>query len=480
MIKSFKIIKTCLIITVFSFCSLSSAPSLPSNFNNCEVSLDESLKTIQEIKTNNNINFDIRIVREVTDREECIDMVLGTNLEQGSKIQEGSLVDLVVGIKKNEVTEAVLDSEYDLYIKQLKDKNIEELNLIVSPKFGNPATNIIVDNQNIITYIKSENPFNYKFMFSEAEGFIYGVDQENNITKLLDISAKTKRDRESGLHTFDFLEINEKDYLIITYAGLDEYYYLSSFEILSNNELGDEAPLAILGNIENSNVHFGGKILQKDNEVILCLGDLWSPGNSAKFDTFWGKVLSFPKKDLLEKPITDINDSRVNFIGYGLRNPWSCFFQDSNLIIPDVGNSHWEEINIIQNVNSIDSPLFFGWPWFEAFFNANYQNTPVDDETKSNLIDEAQFPQYLYPHANNFCAIIGGTELKESSKWQDYFFVGDFCTGTIWAINNKKDTELVVLEKNLMPFSITTINDSGNGTLFIGTTSGQIIEVVLP
>ena len=69
-------------------------------------------------------------------------------------------------------------------------------------------------------------------MFSEAEGFIYGVDQENNITKLLDISAKTKRDRESGLHTFDFLEINEKDYLIITYAGLDEYYYLSLLKFI--------------------------------------------------------------------------------------------------------------------------------------------------------------------------------------------------------------------------------------------------------
>lgn len=100
MIKSLKIIKTCLLLTIFSFCSSSSTPSLPSNFNNCEVSLDESLKTIQEIKTNNNINFDIRIVREVTDRDECIDMVLGTNLDQGSEIQEGSLVDLVVGIKK--------------------------------------------------------------------------------------------------------------------------------------------------------------------------------------------------------------------------------------------------------------------------------------------------------------------------------------------------------------------------------------------
>tara|TARA_Y100000768_G_scaffold252198_1_gene191615 strand:- start:442 stop:561 length:120 start_codon:yes stop_codon:yes gene_type:complete len=39
---------------------------------------------------------------------------------------------------------------------------------------------------------------------------------------------------------------------------------------------------------------------------------------------------------------------------------------------------------------------------------------------------------------------------------------------------------VIVLEKNLIPYSITTINDSGNETLLVGTTSGQIIEVTLP
>ena len=38
----------------------------------------------------------------------------------------------------------------------------------------------------------------------------------------------------------------------------------------------------------------------------------------------------------------------------------------------------------------------------------------------------------------------------------------------------------IALEKNLIPYSITTINDSGNETLLVGTTSGQIIEVTLP
>jgi len=472
--------KYILIFLVISFCSTSTSPSLPENFNNCLISLDESLEDIQQIKNENEINFEIRIVREPTEREECVDMILGTNLEQGSRIDNGDVVDLVVGIKKDEITETVLDTEYDLYLQQLEDKNIEELNLIIAPNFGTSIPNIIIEDQNVVTFIRKENPLNYKFMFSEAEGYVYGVDSDNKVNMVLDISDKTVREREAGLHTFDFLNIDATNYLIITYSGTDNNYHLSAFEILDNLQLGEEQTLALLGDIDGKTVHLGGKILQKNDDIILCLGDVNSPGTSAKFDTLWGKIISFPKINLLKQPVTTFNDERISFIGYGLRNPWSCFFQENNLIIPDVGNSHWEEINIIKNLDINNEPVFFGWPWYEAYFNANYNNTPVDEETKNSLIEQAQFPLFLYPHANNYCAIIGGTELKDTSKWEGYFFVGDFCTGTIWAINIENQSELIVLEKNLIPFSITTINDSGNETLLVGTTSGQIIEVVLP
>tara|TARA_B100000674_G_scaffold102134_1_gene74503 strand:+ start:13409 stop:14842 length:1434 start_codon:yes stop_codon:yes gene_type:complete len=472
--------KYILIFLVISFCSTSTSPSLPENFNNCLISLDESLEDIQQIKNENEINFEIRIVREPTEREECVDMILGTNLEQGSRIDNGDVVDLVVGIKKDEITETVLDTEYDLYLQQLEDKNIEELNLIIAPNFGTSIPNIIIEDQNVVTFIRKENPLNYKFMFSEAEGYVYGVDSNNKVNMVLDISDKTVREREAGLHTFDFLNIDATNYLIITYSGTDNNYHLSAFEILDNLQLGEEQTLALLGDIDGKTVHLGGKILQKNDDIILCLGDVNSPGTSAKFDTLWGKIISFPKINLLKQPVTTFNDERISFIGYGLRNPWSCFFQENNLIIPDVGNSHWEEINIIKNLDINNEPVFFGWPWYEAYFNANYNNTPVDEETKNSLIEQAQFPLFLYPHANNYCAIIGGTELKDTSKWEGYFFVGDFCTGTIWAINIENQSELIVLEKNLIPFSITTINDSGNETLLVGTTSGQIIEVVLP
>ena len=72
------------------------------------------MNELQELKTSNELIFEVRIVREITDRDECIDMVLGTNLPQGAELENGKLVDLVVGIKKDEVTETVKATEYDL------------------------------------------------------------------------------------------------------------------------------------------------------------------------------------------------------------------------------------------------------------------------------------------------------------------------------------------------------------------------------
>ena len=175
-----------------------------------------------------------------------------------------------------------------------------------------------------------------------------------------------------------------------------------------------------------------------------------------------------------------MDDERISIVAYGLRNPWSCFPQESNLILLDVGNSHWEEVNIIKDFNNVTEPVFFGWPWLESYFDANYKNTPVTDEVKFEQIESTQFPTYLYPHANDYCAIIGGTTIENSNKWKDYFFVGDFCTGTIWAIDHKQKTKLKILDKDIIPYSITTIQDSGNETLLVGTTSGNIFEINLP
>ena len=478
-INTLKRLQVYVFIILFSFCSQKTA-AIPSEFNNCQVSLDTALEELKLIESNFAISLNIRIVREITDRDECIDQVLGTNLEQGADLKDGSLIDLVVGIKKDEVTEYVKETELDLYLSQLEEKDLLDINLISASSFGSGSIEVLKEGLGVITHIEKDNNLGFSFIFSEASGRISGLNQNGQVTELLDISDKTIRNREAGLHTFVFKTIEEKDYLLATYSGTDSNYYLSAFEIVDGVIQKNEIIISTFEFSSDTDVHFGGKIFFDNDYLYFCTGDQNSPGNSAKFYSPWGKVLKIQNLNLLTEPLNSMDDERISIVAYGLRNPWSCFPQESNLILLDVGNSHWEEVNIIKDFNNVTEPLFFGWPWLESYFDANYKNTPVTDEVKFEQIESTQFPTYLYPHANDYCAIIGGTTIENSNKWKDYFFVGDFCTGNIWAINNSKDSKLSVLSRDIIPYSITTISDSNNETLILGTTSGEIIEIFLP
>ena len=470
---------TFLIILFFGMCSSSNDITLPSSFNNCEVSLNSALDELKSIKEQNSLNFEYRIVREQTTRDECVDMVLGTNLPQGSAISDSSLIDLVVGVKKDEITESVIKSEYELYMQQIMDMKIENLNLLDSQLFGEGKISNYFEGVGVISHISHSNPLGYDVVFSVAEGIIYGL--KNGIQEtLLDVSDITKKESEAGLHSFNFFELENNINLTITYSGLDNYYYFSSYEVKDNVvNLSTKKDIAKFETNENK-VHFGGKILKYKETAVLCLGDLNSPGNSAKFDTPWGKIISLDFKSGYESTFTNINSENIDVIAYGFRNPWSCFLENETIVVPDVGNSHWEEINFIENFEAQEEPQFYGWPWLESFFDANYTNEPVSNDIKEQQLQNNVKPSYIFPHANGYCAVIGGTDLNSSRKWNGYVFVGDFCTGTIWAIDHKQKTKLKILDKDIIPYSITTIQDSGNETLLVGTTSGSIFEINLP
>ena len=196
------------IFFLIGMCSTSSEVSLPSEFNNCVVSLDSALDQLKNLKDESNLDFEYRIVREETTRDECIDMVLGTNLEQGSVLSNDSLIDLVVGVKKNEITESVQKSEYELYMENIK-LGVNSLNLLDAQLFGNAEISNFFEGVGVISHISKSNSLGYEIVFSIAEGVIYGI-KDGILVVLLDISDITIKESESGLHSFEFIEINSQ------------------------------------------------------------------------------------------------------------------------------------------------------------------------------------------------------------------------------------------------------------------------------
>ena len=144
--------------------------------------------------------------------------------------------------------------------------------MIETPSFGEASVNNIVEGSNIITYIRNENPLNSKFLFSEAEGFIYGVDSNSQKILLLDISNKVFRDGEAGLHTFDFITINDKTKLIgltLSSATISKLLYYSCYGIIEYNTGIDKETINLYWKNACSGANFAEKEPNKSNIINI-------------------------------------------------------------------------------------------------------------------------------------------------------------------------------------------------------------------
>jgi hypothetical protein len=90
----------------------------------------------------------------------------------------------------------------------------------------------------------------------------------------------------------------------------------------------------------------------------------------------------------------------------GLRNPWRFSFQAGTLLIGDVGNHTWEEVDVIPR--GAPPGTDFGWPDVEG------PGGPTP-------------PAIVHRHSDGWCAITGGYVMRGR------YVYGDLCTGKLWS-----------------------------------------------
>lgn len=114
----------------------------------------------------------------------------------------------------------------------------------------------------------------------------------------------------------------------------------------------------------------------------------------------------------------------------GLRNPWRFSFDAANdeLIIADVGQGAWEEVN---RVPGNSSGLNFGWPCREGRNDFNVNKICIGALTE---------PVYEYSHAGGNCSITGGYVYRGSRlPIEGLYIFGDWCTERIWLAERSGD-----------------------------------------
>ncbi|WP_436643655.1 PQQ-dependent sugar dehydrogenase [Microbaculum sp. FT89] len=183
--------------------------------------------------------------------------------------------------------------------------------------------------------------------------------------------------------------------------------------------------------------HNGGQLqFGPDGLLYIATGDGGGSGdgfdNARKLDRLLGKILRINPRQKRKRAyrIPKSNPfvgkpGRDEIFAYGLRNPWRFAFDGNRLLIGDVGQGAWEEVNILTLAEA--SGANFGWPQYEG-------NAVYDDNRPGP--DAPTFPVFVYDHSGGRCSITGGHIVRDPAipAMTGRYVYGDFCSGEVRSI----------------------------------------------
>lgn len=345
------------------------------------------------------------------------------------------------------------------------------------------------------------------------KGFIHIIENGKTLkAPFLDISDRVHGSltpgSEEGLLGLAFHpDYANNGYFYVNYVNKNDSTIVSRFSTSDEINIADkDSEINILGIPQPYGNHNGGHLTfgPKDGFLYIGLGDggKWGdPYNNAQnLNTLLGSILrididsgepySIPK----DNPFFGQGYNKEEIFCYGLRNPWRFSFdrETNDLIIGDVGQDLWEEINWTSWEESRGGN--FGWRTMEA----NHCYNPEDFCDTTGLI----MPVHEYPNNAAYMKILIGMDDKEATGcsvtggyvyrgkdikhlWGTYIF-GDYCTGRIWSfkLRNGKPTAFTNIRKEIkrnsknVPIFISSFGEDNSGELYVVDYLGAVYKFI--
>ncbi|MDA0754026.1 MAG: hypothetical protein O3A49_05055 [Candidatus Marinimicrobia bacterium] len=351
---------------------------------------------------------------------------------------------------------------------------------------------------------------NKNYYVLEKSGRLYKIDLINsNLELMIDFSEKVDDSNDRGAKGFAFSK-NKKTFAIsyvneLKQLKVDLYSYENNF----NDFKFEKNLLSIQNEYDSISWHYGGHIIWSENfdSYVTGIGDFTPAGplsrtneNPLRTNSFIGKLILLNDEVEIsyeyEVLKNNIQKSNVNILAIGLRNPWQFFEIGEFFVIPDVGFSVNEELNITK----IDKfPVNFGWPVYEGellseeidnlknynlllnLYEKGIKTSSIVDYTKENSTK----PVFTYNHqpVEEYYrgAIVGGDIFTGNTDFQDTVIFGDHVSGELFLLNITNKSVLI------SPFayvqggiSSIKIFDEIKNTVIVSTMSGDIhiIEIL--
>jgi glucose/arabinose dehydrogenase len=293
---------------------------------------------------------------------------------------------------------------------------------------------------------------------ADGSGRIFVVQQGGKIrivrdgtlvaSPFLDISARITSGGERGLLGLAFHPGYPTDpRLFVDYTDAKGDTQVSSFIATPSRPdvVDPTSEVKILHVAQPYANHNGGAVVfGPDGFLYISTGDGGGGGdphgNGQSLGTLLGKILRIDVDrtagDLTyaippDNPFVGKAGARAEIYLYGLRNPWRISFDRAtrDLWIGDVGQNAWEEVDVARAGTSGEN---YGWNTMEG----NHCFNPSSGCVTTGLT----LPVAEYSHSAG-CTVIGGNVYRGSTQpvlGGGYLF-GDYCSGTIWAIDPSRD-----------------------------------------
>jgi glucose/arabinose dehydrogenase len=293
------------------------------------------------------------------------------------------------------------------------------------------------------------------------------------------VQLVNSRDSERGLLGLAFHpKYAENGLFYVNYTNLNGDTVVARYQVSADKDRADANSQQVLLTVAQPYPnHNGGMIaFGPDGYLYVGMGDGGSggdpQGNAQNPNTLLGKILRIDVDGgtPYSIPAGNAPGGLAEIWALGLRNPWRFSFDrlTGDLLIGDVGQNQWEEIDILPGGILGGSNL--GWDYYEG--THTYEGNPP---AGTSLI----FPVIEYPHNGGKCSVTGGYTYRGTQfpDWQGVYLYGDYCAGLVWgaipdANGNWQTAELFKVQAALASFG-----EDESGELYLLDLNGSIYKL---
>ncbi|MGH9336914.1 MAG: PQQ-dependent sugar dehydrogenase, partial [Vicinamibacteria bacterium] len=322
----------------------------------------------------------------------------------------------------------------------------------------------------------------------EQEGVVRIIDNGAVLpTPFLDLTAIVANSGERGLLGLAFHpSYAQNGFFYVNYTDLSGNTVIARYSVSGDADVANPASASILLQVVQPFANHNGGMMQfgpLDGYLYIALGDGGSGndpfGHGQNKNTLLGSILRIdvdggsPYAIPAGNPYLGV-DGADEIWAIGLRNPWRFSFdrETGDLLIGDVGQSRWEEIDF--QPAGTDGGLNFGW--------AHREGPCPRGSTLPCPPAPAAFTDPVAFYGRSAGAAVTGGFVYRGTQFPSLigrYFFADFISGRMWSLSKTGPKTWSPLELEAETgFNVSSFGEDEQGNLYVADYSGGTIRLL--